>query len=217
MRLQPCTVGPYQTNCYILSDDARDAWIVDPGGEGEAIASLIARMGVTPRAILLTHTHWDHVSGIPSLMRRWPDLEVLSSEADSPFLGPDAYDRFCKVMSDKAFLALYGDELKKLPKATRILKDGDLVEGPGLLVISTPGHTPGGLAFYQKEEKWLFSGDTLFAGSIGRTDFAGGSYADELMSCKKLVALLPGETAVYPGHGPETTISRELATNPYLA
>lgn len=217
MRLQICTVGPYQTNCYILSDDTGIAWIVDPGAEGDAIADLIGRMGVTPRVILLTHTHWDHVSGIPALMHRWPALEVMASEADSPFLGPDAYDRFCKVMSDKAFLALYGDELKKLPKATRILKDGDLVEGPGLLVISTPGHTPGGLAFYQKEEKWLFSGDTLFAGSIGRTDFAGGSYADELMSCKKLVALLPGETAVYPGHGPETTISRELATNPYLA
>lgn len=208
-------VGPYQTNCYILgNEETASAWIIDPGAEARKIIENLARRKVEPIAILFTHTHWDHVTALGELKQSWPHMEILVSEQDSAFLGKQAYDRFKETCFDTSFFKQYEAALKNLNEPTLFLTDGQLLQDSHLKVLHTPGHTPGGLCFYHEEGQFVFTGDTLFAGSIGRTDLAGGSYPQIVESCRKLLKL-PNEVQVLPGHGPSTTIGTEQ-NNPYL-
>lgn len=194
-------VGSYEVNASILSGEGK-AWLVDPGQEGGRIVELLAKKGLEPAGILLTHAHFDHISGIPAIKAAFPALPVYVHPGDRPMFGhpynqlPGEYDSI-GVPGDLRDVA----ELKPaLPEAE---------------VIETPGHTPGGVCYYFAKDKLLLSGDTLFAGSIGRTDFPGGSMARMMESLKTLTSL-PDDTLVIPGHGPHTTIGREKKTNPYL-
>lgn len=215
MFVERIVVGPYQTNCYILgNEDTSSAWIIDPGNEGSRIIQTIENHNVTPVAILLTHTHWDHITAISELKQRWPNLEILVSEEDSHYLGKQAYERFSKTCFDKSFLQRYEQALKAMSEATGFLTDNQVLQDSHLTVMHTPGHTQGGVCFYHEQGQFLFSGDTLFAGGIGRTDLEGGSYSQIVASCKRLLSL-PMETRVLPGHGPATTIGDEQ-NNPYL-
>lgn len=216
MFVQRLVTGPYQTNCYLIGDEQTlSAWIIDPGNDASLIIEEIERRTVTPVAILFTHTHWDHITASGPLVKRYPTLEVLASEADSPMLGKSGYERLREVCFDRRFLALYDQDLSQLPEPTGFLTDGQYLEDSRLSVIATPGHTPGGLCFYHKEGQFLLSGDTLFAGGIGRTDLEGGSMEELLASCAKLLQL-PDEVQVLPGHGPTTTIAAERE-NPFFA
>ncbi|WP_320128034.1 MBL fold metallo-hydrolase [uncultured Sphaerochaeta sp.] len=215
MFVECVVVGPYQTNCYIMgNEETSSAWIIDPGNEGETIIARLKAHDVTPVATLLTHSHWDHITALAALKKEWPLLEVLVSEEDSVFLGKEAFKRFCDTCFDMTFLQQYKNELEQLPPATGFLSDGQFLQDSHLRVLKTPGHTPGGVCLYHEEGQFLFSGDTLFAGSIGRTDLVGGSYSQIIESCHKLLTL-PPEVQVLPGHGPMTTIGSEL-DNPYL-
>ena len=193
-------VGGFEVNCSILSENGR-AWIVDPGQEADRIIDLLAKKELEPAAILLTHGHFDHISGIPGLLRKFPDLPVYVHEKDIPMIGhplnqlPPEYASFAK------------------PKAVRGLENLEGLEG--LEVIETPGHTPGGVCYHFPKEKLLLSGDTLFAGSVGRTDLPGGDMATLMDSLRTLIAL-PDDTLVIPGHGPHTTIAAEKRGNPFL-
>ncbi|MGH0052253.1 MAG: MBL fold metallo-hydrolase, partial [Sphaerochaetaceae bacterium] len=187
------------------------AWIIDPGNEGQKIINRITQRQLTPVAILLTHTHWDHITAMGALIERWPGLEVLASEEDAPAL---SYERIKQDCFDKSFLQRYDEELQRLPKVTGLLSDGQYLQDSHLLVLHTPGHTKGGLCFYQEEGQFIFTGDTLFAGSIGRTDLEGGSYLAIAASCKRLLEL-PDEVQILPGHGPKSTIKDEHH-NPFL-
>ena len=193
-------VGGFAVNCSILSENGR-AWIVDPGQEANRIIDLLAKKGLEPAAILLTHGHFDHISGIPGLLRKFPDLPVYVHEKDIPMIGhplnqlPPEYASFAK------------------PKAVRGLENLEGLEG--LEVIETPGHTPGGVCYHFPKEKLLLSGDTLFAGSVGRTDLPGGDMATLMDSLRKLIAL-PDDTLVIPGHGMHTRIALEKSGNPFL-
>ena len=200
MKRMTIQVGSFEVNCSILSDHGK-AWIVDPGNEGERIASLLQKEGLTPAGILLTHAHFDHIGGIPDLQKAFPDLPVFVN-------GPD--------------LAMFGHPMNQLPpdypsigkpKGLRGLRGLGSLEG--LEVIETPGHTPGGVCYFLAQEKLLLSGDTLFAGSVGRTDLPGGDMATLMNSLKKLTAL-PDDTLVIPGHGPMTSIAAEKRGNPFL-
>ena len=193
-------VGGFEVNCSILSENGK-AWIVDPGQEAERIIDLLAKKGLEPAAILLTHGHFDHISGIPGLLKKFPDLPVYVHEKDMPMFGhplnqlPPEYTSFARP---------------------RNLKTLDKLEGlEGLEILETPGHTPGGVCYYFPKDKLLLSGDTLFAGSVGRTDLPGGDMATLMDSLKKLTAL-PDDTLVIPGHGPHTTIAAEKLGNPFL-
>ena len=215
MFVECIVVGPYQTNCYIMgNEETSSAWIIDPGNEGDTIISHLLARNVTPVAALLTHCHWDHITALGALKKKWPLLEILVSKEDSRFLGKDAYRLLCETCFDKTFLQQYKEELMQLPSSTGFLSDGQFLQDSHLKVIQTPGHTPGGICLYHEEGQFLFSGDTLFAGSIGRTDLLGGSYPQIVASCNRLLAL-PAEVQVLPGHGPMTTIGAEQ-TNPYL-
>ena len=194
-------VGPYEVNCSILIKNGK-AWIADPGQEAERIADLLAGRGLEPAAILLTHAHFDHIGGVPGLQRAFPGIPVYVGEKDVAVLThpanqlPPDYPPVGKVANLRHAETL-ADDL------------------PGVETIATPGHTPGGVCYYFADEKLLLSGDTLFAGSIGRTDLPGGDMPKLMESLKKLAAF-PDDTLVIPGHGPHTTIAAEKRGNPFL-
>lgn len=190
-------VGSFEVNCSILVDGDR-AWIVDPGSEGERIVETLEKRALTPTAILLTHAHFDHIGAINVLQAKWPTLPVYVHPEDA---------------------VMFTHPLNRMePYYPAIAKPANILDArdfPSATVIETPGHTRGGVCYYFEADKLLLSGDTLFAGSVGRTDFPGGSMPVLMESLQKLVAL-PGDTRVVPGHGMETTIDGEKAGNPFL-
>ena len=193
-------VGAFEVNCTILSWGDK-AWIVDPGSEATRIAALLVKAGLTPEAILLTHAHFDHIGAVPGLQQRWQQLPVYVHKADDMVLThplnsfPPDYPPIDRPKNIKDALSLNGEN--------------------GVKVIETPGHTPGGVCYYFAEERLLLSGDTLFCGSIGRTDLPGGDFATLKESLKRLTAL-PDDTTVIPGHGVATSIGYEKDSNPFL-
>jgi glyoxylase-like metal-dependent hydrolase (beta-lactamase superfamily II) len=191
-------VGTFDVNCTLLTDGA-NTWIVDPGQEGERIVSLIEKRNLLPCGILLTHAHFDHIGAINALQARWPDLPV--------YLHPDEV----QVLTHP--LNAYLPDYPPISRPTNIL-DARELPSP-FAVIETPGHTPGGVCYSLPADNLLLSGDTLFAGSIGRTDLPGGDLATLQKSLARL-ATLPDGTYVIPGHGPHTTIGAEKTANPFL-
>lgn len=183
-------VGLYAVNCTILKFGEK-AYIVDPGSEPTFLAAQLKKMNLEPSAILLTHAHFDHVGAVNELERRYPGLPVYLGEKDFPVLTHP----FNQLPPDYPPIARPG----KLISAAEL---------EGVTVIDTPGHTPGGVSYYFPDEGLLLSGDTLFAGSYGRTDFPGGDMGILRSSLKKLYQL-PDETVVIPGHGRFTTIGDE--------
>lgn len=200
-------VGSYEVNCSLLCEGG-NAWIVDPGAEGERIVRTLRSAALSPKAILLTHAHFDHIGAIPFLQREYPDLPVALHANDVPMLGhpfnanPPDYPQIGVPRNIVAIDPSAPAERSPLP--------------PGVSAIETPGHTPGGLCYYIESIGTVLTGDTLFAGSAGRTDFPGGSMT-QLMRSLATLCELPGATVAVPGHGPETTIAAEKADNPYLA
>ena len=201
MERKTIEVGTFEVNCSILAWGDR-AWIVDPGQEADRITSTLEGAGLVPEAVLLTHAHFDHIGAVPGLQAKWPGLPV--------YLRPDDEE----VLTHR--LNSFPPDYPPVSRPANIRDVHELSGSNGLEVLPTPGHTPGGACYYFPAEKLLLSGDTLFAGSIGRTDLPGGDMAT-LMASVRALATLPDDTVVVPGHGPETTIGREKAGNPFLA
>ncbi len=199
-------VGTFEVNCSILSENGK-AIVVDPGSEPTLIRAELKKRQLDLAAIVLTHAHFDHIGAIPGLCRAFCALPVFVSEADAKIIDhpfnqyPPDYPPIGKVENVKDAKHL-GDFLSSIGWKTTVN------------AIDTPGHTPGGVC-YLFSDGLLLSGDTLFCGSIGRTDFPGGDLATLQSSLEKLKTL-PANTIVVPGHGPETTIERELRDNPFL-
>ena len=202
------TVGPVQENCFIVRRDGSDrALVIDPGDEAEKLVGAIESLGVTVDAILLTHTHFDHIGAVAPVARAtgaevWvPELEKgvladINSYVPWPDFGPfEDYDAEHTVSG--------GEQLQ--------------LAGFDIDVIFTPGHSPGHVTFSIPDEQAIFSGDVLFQGSVGRVDLPGGDWGTLLESIRSLVDSLPAETAVHPGHMGLTTLGAERASNPFLA
>lgn len=199
------TNGVYQENCYLLADaDTQGAVLIDPGEEAELFLRRLETEDLTLEAVWLTHAHLDHVLGVGTVVER-TGVPVHLHPADRRL-----YDN---VAQQGAWL---GVQAERPPVPDHEIARGDTMSVGGLRfeVRHVPGHSPGGVAFVG--HGMVFAGDALFAGSIGRTDLPGGDTATLLSSIRTQLMTLPDETIVYPGHGPDTTIGREKATNPFV-
>jgi len=207
MIFEQLAVGPLQCNCYILGDEqTREALIIDPGEEANRILAVVTRHRLTVRALLHTHAHFDHV-GATAELREATGAEVCLHRGDEPL-----YDNLALQAQ------WFGLPPPKETPVTRWCEDKEELIAGGVVasLLHTPGHTPGSVCGLVSAAAMLFSGDTLFAGSVGRTDLWGGSHEQLMASITNRLLALPDETVVYPGHGPSTTIGRERKTNPFL-
>ena len=209
MKIDYLILGGYQTNCYVLrkDDSAKDCLIIDPGLEAAELIEFLDEQKLNPIAVVLTHGHIDHIAGLTVLRNQFPEIKVYIHNLDAKMLTDPNIN--LSAMSGKTFVTDAEDVS---------LKNRDIIDlaGMKLRVLHTPGHTPGGISLYSKEAGVVFVGDTLFADSIGRTDFPGGSMSQLLNSIREKLFTLPEETEVYPGHGPATTIATEKAHNPFF-
>lgn len=199
------TVGPVQTNCYIVNRKGSSSCIViDPGEEADKIAGYIEKKGLKNEGILLTHGHFDHITGVSELISL-AGGRVYACENEKELLADPSLNGSAMVRNEVALEAEY------------FLKDGQILEIADMKfrVIHTPGHTIGSCCYYMEEEKILFSGDTIFMESVGRTDFPTGNWGQLSASIKERVLTLPPDVQIYPGHGPETDVAYEKENNPY--
>ncbi len=204
MILRVLEVGSFAANCYIAAcSQTMEGVIIDPGAEGQQILRVVEDEEIKVKYIINTHGHIDHVSA---------NAEIKKTTGAPVLLHAGDKDLWRKP---HASLSFFAGQIE-LPPADHYLEDGEVLEvgNMRLEIIHTPGHTQGCIAI--KSEKLLFSGDTLFAGSIGRTDLPGGSYRQIIASIKEKLMVLPDALLVYPGHGPVTTIGEERETNPFL-
>lgn len=206
LELQSCVIGSVGTNCYFLKNkETNEMVIIDPPDQAVRISQKVNEMGGKPVAILLTHGHFDHIMAAEELRETY-GIKIYATVYERKHLGNAAMN--LSGFAGKA-ISLEADEE---------LDDLDVFELAGfdIQVIHTPGHTPGSCCYYLKDEDVLFSGDTLFCGSAGRTDFPGGSMQELQNSLNRLVESLPEETKVYPGHEAPTTIGYEKRYNPFV-
>lgn len=217
MTIKEYTVGPIEENSYIVSDESKEAVIIDCGcfaeSEWREMKQYIDENGLKVKHLLNTHLHFDHTLGNRFVLR---DLHLKAeASTDDAYLYERMHQQMALFLGERLTSRF---DIAFAADGFTPLKDGDTVTfgNTTLQVIATPGHTPGGLCFYCQQEGILFSGDSLFQGSVGRTDLEGGNYQDLIKSLMQRILTLPPETKVYSGHGPVTTIEHELNYNPYL-
>ncbi len=207
MIVKKLEVGLLGTNCYIAysGEDAQRAVVIDPGDEPFKITQMLSELKLDPEAILLTHGYFDHIGAVSELVGHYPDIRIYASKNEDALLKDPMLN--CSGMVRDPHTV----------NADVLLEDGGFVNIAEICfkVIATPGHTAGSVCFYSEEDKILFSGDTLFCGSMGRTDLPTGD-AKTLAASLQIFGQLPDETVVYPGHGTETTIREEKSNNPYF-
>jgi len=204
MIVESITTGSFYENVWIVGDEiSRDAIVIDPGDEANLIISKIEELELVPIIILATHAHPDHIGAAAEIQRRYSIPFAIHSEEKS------ILDSFLPMAQ------LLGFGNIELPKISYYFADGQILEENDfkIKVIHTPGHTPGSVCFLMGE--YLFAGDTIFSGSVGRVDIPGGSW-NELEKSLKKISKLSEETILHPGHGQSTTLRKELDSNPYL-
>jgi len=206
LEIQTFALGDFQTNAYVLIDGG-ECWIVDPGFEPEKLVKFLRGRDLTPTRILLTHGHADHIAGINELLAAWPGVPIFCPAGDA------------KMLTDAGanLSGPFGMPVTS-PPADKLVRAGDVLEMNDLCwqVLDTSGHTAGGVSYYCAQAGIVITGDALFAGGIGRTDFPGGDSPRLAENIRRNLYTLPPETSIYPGHGPGGTIGRERRFNPFV-
>jgi len=209
MKIDRFILGDFETNCYVVRVDeaAKDCLIIDPGFDAQQVVDFLVERELNPVAVVLTHGHADHIVGVEVFRRQFATVRVYIHTLDATML-----------MNSAANLSSLVGRPYMAEPADVLLEDGETVEQAGirLEVLHTPGHTPGGICLYARQEGLAFVGDTLFADSVGRTDFPGGDMGQLIRGIKSKLLTLPDNTVVYPGHGMRSTIGREKRANPFL-
>ena len=206
MQIERFIVGMVGTNCYVVSnEETSECFLVDPGAYSDKVIAYIREHELKPQAILLTHGHFDHIMGLDGVLREFP-IPVYAQEEEEILLKDASYNASVSYGPAYTF------------SGASYIKDGQILELAGMTIraIHTPGHTIGGCCYYIESEHVLFSGDTLFHDSVGRTDFPTGSQSQLVRSSREKRLGLPEETVVCPGHMSETTIGHEKKYNPFL-
>ena len=206
LEMQQCVLGQVFTNCYFLKNkETGELLIVDPADNPKKLISILEEKQICPEAILLTHGHFDHIMAVKEVKEKY-QIPVYACRQEEVMLAEPTIN----------MTAVYGSACSIKPEV--LLDDGQIFEAAGFSIqmFHTPGHTKGSCCYYLKDEGVLFSGDTVFYGSVGRTDFPGGSTAEIVRSLHKLVDSLPEETEVFPGHDASTTIGYEKRYNPFV-
>lgn len=207
MQIILCENGPFMVNTYLVYDEnAMKGFIIDPGSDIGPLLDHCDGNRITVESIIATHTHIDHIAGVGEVQRRY-GIPFYCSEREKDF-----------IQNVSVQARMFGVKDPGIPKIDRFLPDSGSVKlgGYELELFHTPGHSPGSLSFYSRENSIVFSGDALFNMSIGRTDLPGGSYEELIRSIEEKLFTLPDETTVYPGHGPSTTIGSEKRMNPFF-
>ena len=204
------TFNAFEENTYIITNEKKQCWIVDPGmyheEEKQAFFSFITEHQLAPQAIINTHAHLDHIFGVQAVMDKY-SIPFGLHEQELPVL---------KMAAGSA--TLFGFDFKTPPQPTFFISEHKplMLGNDTLQVFYTPGHSPGSISFYYPKGNWVISGDVLFSGSVGRTDLPGGSFDTLVSSIRTYLFTLPGETTVLSGHGPATKIAEEKMHNPFL-
>lgn len=208
MQWKQYSLGPLQTNCYLVINENKSCLIIDPGSEATKLIGIIQAEGLKPQAILLTHAHFDHIGAV-DMVRNEYDIPVYVHENEAKWLLDPS-------LNGSQFFMM-GDLIRTKPADAYFVNEEEKTIGDfSFYVYETPGHSPGSVSLYFKVEGFVIAGDALFAGSIGRTDLPGGNHAQLLESIHSKLLTLPEETQVLPGHGPVTTIGNEMDGNPFL-
>lgn len=200
------TLGPVNTNCYVLiNKDTKECLVFDPGDKPDTFVKFFELEGYTIKGVLLTHGHFDHIGGVEALVKVY-DAPVYAMEAERQLLSDKALNLSLSMGPDVTIEKFQG------------LEDGQEIELVGFKIkaIGTPGHTSGGTCYYVEDESIMFTGDTLFAGCVGRVDFPTGNGPTLLRSIREKLFVLPEDTIVYPGHMDATTIGHEKQHNPLV-
>lgn len=206
MILHILPAGMNQTNCYIVGcDETMRGAVIDPGGDGERIVQQIKHSGLDIEYVLITHAHFDHIGAV---------AEVVEATQAKLALHPDEKP----LLEAGGGASMWGLKVNPSPPPDMELSQGQEIDLGTLTleVLLTPGHSPGGVTFYEADEGVAFVGDVLFSSGIGRTDLYGGDSATLMRSIKDVLFALPEDTIIYPGHGPSTTVAREKRTNPWI-
>ena len=207
MKIEKYVVGIIGTNCYlVINEETKEAVLIDPGAYPLKIRNAVKEAGLKIKAVLLTHAHFDHIMGLDDVRKEF-QVPVYVEEEDMNMMTDSRWNLSVNYVNGGY---QYKDAIP--------VKDGQILEIAGMQfkVIHTPGHTPGGCCYYMEKEGVLFSGDTLFQASVGRSDFPGGSASELVRSVREKLLALPDETHVYPGHMDETTIGYERRHNPFV-
>lgn len=210
MKIYREVFSPIQVNTYILEGDEGNCIVIDCGCYGMAeerrLEEFFTARGLMPVLLLNTHCHLDHIFGNAFMLERY-GLRSWFHEGDSH-----------NHTSATKHALMFGLDMEEPPMPAGYLSDGEVVTAAGvsLKVVAVPGHSPGGIAFYSERDGVIFTGDALFAGSIGRSDLPGGDHEQLMTNIRSRLFTLPPDTVVYPGHGPETTISEEMKSNPFF-
>ncbi|HQE12427.1 MAG TPA: MBL fold metallo-hydrolase [Flavipsychrobacter sp.] len=210
LHIERFTFNPFQENTYLIINEKKDCWIVDPGmydvAEYQQLTNYISQHQLKPQAIINTHAHIDHIFGVQRLKKEY-SISFSIHEKDLPVL-----------QNAVGTAMMFGLDFNQTPSVDSFLKEttsyslgDDEVE-----IRFTPGHSPGSVVFYYVPGNWVIAGDVLFQGSIGRTDLPGGNFDTLIQSIRQQLFTLPENTTVYPGHGPATTIAQEKEYNPFL-
>ncbi|MDQ0213862.1 glyoxylase-like metal-dependent hydrolase (beta-lactamase superfamily II) [Oikeobacillus pervagus] len=201
-------LGPLQTNCYVLFNQQKECILIDPGEEGDRLIAWLTGEELKPLAILLTHAHFDHIGAVDDIREQY-HIPVYVHEKEAKWLLDPALNGSQFFMGDHIIRIKPADKIIAMEKEIKI---GSFA----FQLFETPGHSPGSISYYVSSAKMVFAGDTLFSGSIGRTDLPGGNHSQLMRSIHDHLLTLPEETVVLPGHGPDTTIGIEMDQNPFL-